>query len=246
MSIEQWFFRWLDHHQFLHPNRGWVTTGHPDAFTFYVGWMECFTRMGATEEICNAASKRMQENPPRFLNEHMPAIKLAIAEVRREQQASSVSSPDQPSREQLKASLDSHSCPECDGTGWALRQAHWPSLRWTPRVCMFCRCPHGRWRKRNDPDLSGSDGRNYDDLQAHPAIWNHKLSFPLWSDRPVSPEVLTDCESEWYYVAPGEGNQVDAQEGFAALAEPLARAKSKPATRRTMETTMPVVAPVPF
>ena len=71
-------------------------------------------------------------------------------------------------------------------------------------VDMFCRCPHGRWRKDNDPDLD--KGRNYDDLQAWPAIWNSGVNFPLWSSKPVSAESIAepDTERQWFYVPPGQ------------------------------------------
>lgn len=203
--VDEWFFQWLEFHQMLHPNRQWMRGDQPNAFEFYTGWIESFERIGATLDVAQRASRNLQENPPKFLNEHLPAIKNAIGELKRvEATVAATGGMDRPSPEQVEAAMRSNDCPECQGTGWARRQAHWPSHSWTPMLDMFCRCPHGRWRKANDPDLA--TGRNYDDLQAWPSIWDSSLNSPLWSNKPVTAESIADpdTENQWYYLPPSE------------------------------------------
>ncbi len=183
LPVNEWFFQWLEFHQMLHPNRQWMRGENPNACEFYAGWIESLQNIGVTYDLAQRASRHLQENPPKFLNEQLPAIRNAIFELRKAESTSVTQGPDRVTPEQVQAAIKSNDCPECEGTGWARRQAHWPSLRWTPMVDMFCRCPHGRWRKQNDPDVA--KGRNYDDLQAWPAIWNPGLDSPLWSNKPV-------------------------------------------------------------
>ena len=203
MHVDEWFFQWLEYHQMLHRNRQWIRSENPNAPEIYAGWIESFERIGATSELAHRASRRLQENPPKFLNEHLPAIRHAIFELRKSESTTATQGPERATPDQVQAAIESHECPECDGTGWARRQAYWPSLRWSPFVDMFCRCPHGRWRKITDADLR-TDGRNYDDLQAWPSLWNPDLTFPLWSNRPVKPEsiAIPETEGKWHYLPP--------------------------------------------
>lgn len=220
--VNDWFFEWLEYHQMLHPHRGWMRGENPNALEFYAGWIACFEGIGVTLDVARQASRNLQEDPPKFLNEQLPRLKTAIFGIKSLAATTPTGGVQHPNPEQVRASIESHGCPECEGTGWARRHAYWPSLRWSPCVDMFCRCPHGRWRKANDPDLRTPDGRNYDDLQAWPSIWNPDLAFHLWTDRPVKPESIADPETErlWHYLPPGQS--VPGQSSFRPLTATIA------------------------
>jgi hypothetical protein len=202
--VDEWFIDWIDYHQLLHPHRGWVKASDPDGPDFYAGWIEAFERLGATEDLCRRASRALQANPPKFLNNHLPELKSAIIEMRKTSAIGAASPGERVDPEQVKAAIASHGCPECDGTGWATRRAHWPLFDWMLVVQMFCRCPHGRWRRANDRDVAEGRPRNYDDLQARPELWNQNLSFPSWGNRPSRPDVEMEETTigQWRYLDP--------------------------------------------
>lgn len=205
-DVREWFFTWLEYHQFLHPHRNWIKPEHINAGTFYAGWIETLEAFGATEELCRRASRKLQEASPKFLNNHLPDLKSVLIDFRKSAPLGIVTGDgDYVNPEQVKAATASHECPECNGTGWATRRAYWPSFDWMPTVDMFCRCPHGRWRRINDPDLAQGKPRNHDDLQAHPELWNSEIGFSLWSARPTNPDVdIEDMAGQWRYLKPGE------------------------------------------
>lgn len=199
-----WFVAWVEYHQDLHPHRDWPDPHTEAGLRYFEGWIEAFDRRGFVREELDAATRRLQADPPSHPNRHLKALIDQAAAARREWAAAEVGRPvDAPSAVQLEASLASANCPECDGTGWAKRRATWHSVSRPLILDFFCRCPHGRWREANDPGRrENPDDRNFDDLQAHPELWHPEWTFAAWSSRPSSQYIEPD--SRLRYLAPGE------------------------------------------
>ncbi len=204
--VNDWFYRWLEFHQRLHPHRSWVRAESSDAPEFYQGWIEALARMGATEDLARQASKDLQAGDPGFPNKHLGAIQSAIRNLRRTVTAGHAAPVVSP--EQQRCAALSAGCPECDGTGWARRRVLFDNLAafGPSMVDMFCRCPLGRWRTRTDPDLTREPfHRCYDDLQAHPDLWDPALSFPVWSEVVCLHDLEDDgIGGPYRYLKPGE------------------------------------------
>lgn len=172
---------------------------------FFAPWAKELGRLGADARAFTAASERLMHDPPRSHRDHWPALRRQVDRVMRER----VSPPPAPAQFAPPREVEaaSRACPECSGTGWARRHAVWFGLPRAFVVVLFCRCPAGRWRKENDPELlQGERARQHDDLRARPELWDPSLSSDLWDRRPGFHDLETPkvAEGKWRYLAPGE------------------------------------------
>lgn len=150
----------------------------------------------ASFQEADQASKDLFDNPPRFADQHWPALKAQILKARHQPpRESAVPGPAVADDVEIYDPRDpSNGCPLCPQprlfetgetllvpTGWAKVPVHPYGLSWT--VCqMFCRCPKGRERRRRQ-DSSGKPPE-FDDLQSWPQLWDFSQSHPTWSRTP--------------------------------------------------------------
>ena len=208
--VSNWLLGFIDRYRAVIAPQDWPTGQEPDALRYYLrAWvtaLSCQTPK-VTEAEADAALERLVLDPPRFRSEHIPAFVKAVHELRRETLAAAASPTAGPSEAEREARRRSRDCPECHGSGWAKRRWRWHSIPRPSLVDLFCRCPAGRWRKGNDPELlKGDHMRKHDDLQAVPAQWDPELWHPTWGDIPCDHDMIidADCEGLWWYVPVGE------------------------------------------
>jgi hypothetical protein len=170
-TVYEWFGRWMRYHQRLYQHlKGWVDPGDDE---YYLGWVEALARAGATEDLAMHASRLLQARKA-FRSDHLAMLVEIVGDLRRKAAEAGATRLPVYTAEQLDAMQASAACPECDGTGWARRRAAWHSIPRPFVVDLYCRCPHGRWRRL------GADG-NHDDLQGRPELWDPALDSPTWS-----------------------------------------------------------------
>jgi hypothetical protein len=205
-TVYEWFGRWMRYHQRLYQHlKGWVDPGDDE---YYLGWVEALARAGATEDLAMHASRLLQARKA-FRSDHLAMLVEIVGDLRRKAAEAGATRLPVYTAEQLDAMQASAACPECDGTGWARRRAAWHSIPRPFVVDLYCRCPHGRWRRL------GADG-NHDDLQGRPELWDPALDSPTWSAEATAPTVPDDREGRWRYLG--------LDESAPAPAAPLALA----------------------
>lgn len=222
-TVLSWFTRWMHYHQRLFQHlKGWVD---PDDDVYYQGWVEALAKAGATEALAMSASRVLQTRKA-FRSDHLAMILEIVGDLRRKMAELGASKAPAYTAEQVDAAEASASCPECEGRGWARRRFKWHSFPRPFVVDLYCRCPHGRWRRAND----NSD--NFDDLQGRPALWDPALSSPLWSDEPTPfPLIPDDPAGKWRYLGVGEAAPEPAVPAALAgkVAEGIRRVAPSPA-----------------
>lgn len=202
--VEDWFPGWLTGHLLRHARASLPTPESEEGRLVYPSWIRLFKQRGIDDpDVAAEASERLLADPPPP-RMHLAKLLEAAKEIARAHAERESSGSHQPAFGLVRASELSAGCPECHGTGWATRKARWHSMARVFLLDLFCRCPAGRWRKANDPELSrGERMRQHDDLQARPELWDASLSFKHWSGRPCGHDLMTEgCEGEgreWWY-----------------------------------------------
>ncbi len=189
------FEDWLVAHLSLFPRLDWAANiAQSDLIR------EKLNKLNATAAEALEASKALFDEPPRFQDQHWPALKAKILKVRHQHQ------PGDPSARGLAGVEESDvfaydpqdpslGCPLCSRprvfefnvahavpTGWAKVPAHLSGLWWTV-VQMFCRCGRGRERRRRQDSLGKP--AEFDDLQSWPQLWDLSSSHATWSRSPA-------------------------------------------------------------
>lgn len=209
--VEEWFPAWLEAHLMRHPNSNLPASESEEGQTVYSAWVKLFRRHGVHDaEIATEASERLLLAPPRP-REHFSRLLDAARDAYRARAARVLADEHRPAPGLAEASVLSAGCPECQGVGWATRRGKWHSMARIFSLALFCRCPAGRWRKAHDPELTrGDQVRQHDDLQARPALWDRRLSFPNWDMRPcvADLDLGADCEGKWCYLWPDDATPV--------------------------------------
>jgi hypothetical protein len=84
-------------------------------------------------------------------------------------------------------------CPECVGSGWAVRDFQPAQLPYVAKFVLFCRCAAGRHRERHYRVSHPVERRNFDDLQDRPDLWDWSLHahYPSWSLTKASEDPTT-------------------------------------------------------
>lgn len=174
--IDDWFWNpWLDGHMTRHPRSDWPRAD--EAPEFYRGWRHNFVLHGIQDfEVAVAASERLMATPPRYLEEHLPALIDSARGIYRER-AERGQGGDPSSRETAeRASLG---CDDCLGQGLTVRwRTHRPDHPAGPFITLYCRCPMGRWLVRTHSLHAPETRKHLYDLADHSWLWGDEYRRP--------------------------------------------------------------------
>jgi hypothetical protein len=139
----------------------WPKLGTDEHDDFRSDWIDALDRRSVTEEEAGAALRRLREDPPQWLREHLPKFCHAVEVARKERVTSNTAS------DRDQAFEASKTCPRCSGSGQiAVFDRHYDGLQviiWTDlegkerrragRVVAHCECAMGRWMRSKIRDL---------------------------------------------------------------------------------------------
>lgn len=202
--VEEWLPEFMRRHTARCHRHDWPTDEDPDRPSentrdFYDAWRHAFVTHGVEDRFADLASLEMAASPPAFLSEHLPMVLKLAAEYRRRHESGLGVNAEAASVE--AATSLSRDCPDCGGTGGALRYVHQDILGKVKTfgghpaplgysVAYPCSCPLGKFVARG----LRQPGQAADPLtiDQYPSL---RLRPVRWSDRP-------DCKyryrpSEW-------------------------------------------------
>lgn len=161
-EIKYWIHDFLGKHWTRYRRIDWPDASSPAAQDLARVWMRAFIEHRVTEEEANLASERLGMNPPKYRDDHIPAILHEVEAIRKAN--GQAAAPD--SREE--AERLSRDCPKCQGMG-QLRVYHprytgnavitieyedGTIARGPAHVSAHCTCPLGRWmRGKTEPEM---------------------------------------------------------------------------------------------
>lgn len=205
--IRDWVLRFLNDHQLRFRPTDFPATGTIENREFVRLWMTAFADESVSEREAQAASAKLGTNPPRFRNDHLPAVIAIVRQARK-------TAPSRTLDARQEAETASRSCLRC-GPGidnpWAkaMGRVHvfhrryrgqpvlmmanqWGATREVAVQTMaYCICPYGRWLKDHagpddpTPDLQDViDGRLNGWLDREPVLASD-VSLPA-RDKPAA------------------------------------------------------------
>jgi hypothetical protein len=211
--VEGWIGDFYVKHADRCPREDWPDAGTEAESSFIEAWKHAFVTRGVEHRFADLASLEMASDPPKFLDQHLPALVKASLELRRREDAGRGVAEVAATVE--AARLASRDCPDCEGSGLAIRHVH-PDI--LGRAVTFgggeapagsavaypCSCPLGRFVARGlrqpgqqaDPltvdqyptlrarPVRWSD-RPDNRLRHHPARWDDEAGMPLGSGEVV-------------------------------------------------------------
>jgi hypothetical protein len=186
MAVSQWFREWFRRH--CDRNLNFVVPDGAQLLELIDLWKVGLTQIGCTYEIAMKGTDWIAgEENANF--DHWPRLRVKILELLKEEYG------DKPSivADRAAAERDSKSCPDCNGSGLAIRYRH-NALRegrgsdaLGARIAFYCLCDYGRWlrdaQRTSAPDVFAR--RN--DLADHPKLhliavavgeWDHPNRYP--------------------------------------------------------------------
>ena len=139
----------------------WPTPGTDEYDDFRDDWIDALDRRNVQEHEADAALRRLREDPPQWMREHLPKLIGAIEASRRDATSTAAAT------DRDAAFEASRGCQHCGGSGMAtlFRRGYEGSAvkvwhdhdgreRRTPmRVAAHCSCPMGRWARSKTRDL---------------------------------------------------------------------------------------------
>lgn len=185
MSDAEWFDAWaIDHARRM---KGGIYPRNPDTedwIVFWDGWRALFATLAIERIEAEAASIRLQIEPPRFPGEHLREFRRHVEAIRAEAVASRVAAP---SADTLDGARKlSWGCPECGGPGLTGRYVWEPTRRDWYSVGFACRCPAGQWfAKHYDHATDATVRGRLPNLQAHPELWDRGADWHRWPADPA-------------------------------------------------------------
>lgn len=229
--VEGWIGDFFVKHTVRCPREDWPAPATEDESTTLDAWKHAFVTRGVERRFADVASLDMAAAPPRFLSEHLPELVRLALELRRAEDA--VPGAD-PLTSLEAATIASRGCPDCGGSGGAVRYVH-PGIHGKVRtfgghvapvgmaVTYPCSCPLGRFVARG----LRQEGQASDPLTVdqYPSLRMGRVS---WSDAPDNrhrhrPE---SWDHEWDM--PGGAGEVLDVAGLEALVASLAASKDAP------------------
>lgn len=173
--VKDWIGGFLQRHKARFAPHDWpADDATEEGREFLLGWLTGFATRVVTEDEANAASIALAATPPRFRNEHLPAVLGAIDATRKARGCEPGTT-----REAVRyASLD---CPHCGGDGLAMAWTVVPDeLRKIPEtIAAYCVCRHGRWIRQAHAEKHPEHIRRIPDFAAVLAGYT-----PDWLDHP--------------------------------------------------------------
>jgi hypothetical protein len=153
--VKIWLSEFLDRYKLIHAPREWPETGSDEWKAFAKMWLLAFSARNVTQVEADAATIRLGLNPPQWRREHIPAMLLAIEEIR--QAAALQAVPD----DRDTAFAQSKSCEYCSGEGQVIvfhpayngsrvaefRGRNGEVKRGPSTTVAHCVCPMGRWMR---------------------------------------------------------------------------------------------------
>lgn len=191
--IERWFYDWLGGHRKRHHAFPLPEPDSDDGAEVYESWIAAFRHRGIMDEgVATEASRRLVGETIRFPREHFPRLVEVAVGIYRERQPVASASND-PGSDRKAAETASRDCPECQGSGVAIRHrrlslgtADSEGRPRTPHILLYCRCPLGRWfeaaHRKTAPDVR----RRMYDLAEHPWLWGDEYREPPRDGEPVT------------------------------------------------------------
>lgn len=187
----------------------WPGVGTEDFDDFRGDWAEVMERHKVSGAEADAAVRRLKENPPRWLSEHIPRFLAAVLALRKERAAESSSS----DREIARAA--SLACEYCHGDGQV--QVYDPmydgrsvvdrdcvvkgevrNIPFAMRVVAHCSCAMGRWMRSKTPVDLLPRIPDHVDVLAGRTRW---MPMDPTSDGPVIfPEGVSNYREYWRYL----------------------------------------------
>jgi hypothetical protein len=186
--VEDWIGEFYVKHTDRCPREDWPQADTEAESSFIDAWRHAFVTRGVEHPLADAASLDMAGEPPRFLDQHLPTLVKLAMDLRRlrdaglglEVQAGTVES----------ASVASRDCPDCGGSGGAVRYVHEDILgrirtlggNLAPlgsAVAYPCSCPLGRLVARGL--RQGGQAAEPPTIDQYPRL---RLRPVRWSDSP--------------------------------------------------------------
>jgi hypothetical protein len=181
MTVETWFWHWLERHWDRHPRGDWPRAD--DSPAFYAGWLKLFIVHGVTEAAADEASEGLMADPPRFHGDH-PRATLDAARAVLKREASHGRGPAVDSREAALAA--SRECEDCHGQGLTVRyrqRSADPTGRVRAGLVCYCRCPMGRWVEKQHREKVPETRKRIYDLADN--LWLEAEEYQRAPERPA-------------------------------------------------------------
>lgn len=78
MLVRDWIMDFLHRHRARFGPHDWPAPGSEEFAEFLHGWLNAFSRHSITREEADAASLKLVECPPRYRNDHLPALITSV------------------------------------------------------------------------------------------------------------------------------------------------------------------------
>ena len=159
-----WFGNFTLRHVDRFPRPDWPAGEARKAF--FGGWKSSLEHARVSEAEADAASVALAEDPPRYLDRHLPALLAVVHRQRRERAASGGEFTDiEIAREACRH------CPQCDGNGFTTVNG----------VAAYCVCGLGMLIKRTHLEKDPKLARRFKQAK-HQPHWDDAAIDALWSD----------------------------------------------------------------
>lgn len=201
-KVTDWFEEFYRKHRERHQRPDWPDYDLNDEFIR--SWIANFTQLRVEPDEAEYASVQLTREEIRFLGNYLPALVNSIESLR---QSRINQRAQHRNRTREEAAANSYDCPECEGSGRAIRKYRIPD-RYDMSFdgSLFCRCDLGRFDERQYSEEWPEERAKRDDLQAHPDIWSRYLTHRSWSSTPSrNPQDFARMPFNSYWVPPEEG-----------------------------------------
>ena len=159
-----WFGNFTLRHVDRFPRPDWPAGEARKAF--FGGWKSSLEHARVSEAEADAASVALAEDPPRYLDRHLPALLAVIHRQRRERAQNGGEFTDiEIAREACRH------CPQCDGNGFTTVDG----------VAAYCVCGLGMLIKRTHLEKDPKLARRFKQAERQPH-WDDAAIDALWAD----------------------------------------------------------------
>lgn len=173
--VREWLPDFLDRHRARHKPHDWPPEDSDAYAVFMKGWISHLSLKEATEAEADAASERLMLSPPRWQQEHLPAVIRVIEEFRTQATAGT---------DRDSAALASRGCCQCHGVGLTVVWDRQPRPGSPETVSAHCTCPLGRWMRQNTAAAEVQRIPDAADAGRAGSRWRlDPLDMDEWSDR---------------------------------------------------------------
>lgn len=165
MPVDDWFYGWYLGHTARHPRHDWPDLDTDKGAVFYAGLRDLLVKKGVHDlDVATEASELMLDNPPKYLDQHGPALHAAAVQIFKARAADAAGNPID---DRESAAIASKACRYCDGIGLAVVWASKPDpeKKIGETASAYCICALGRWAEANHREKSPDVRKRIPDLR---------------------------------------------------------------------------------